>query len=109
MNKEKDMPREAHSRYGAFSFTLSILSGIAYLITIVTALAIDESSTRGISDSSFETIILIVLILLTTQLISLSLGIVGIFQKGSPKLLPILGTTLSAAIFTLSLFALLFL
>ncbi len=89
-----------HSGLGIASFCISIAAGVFIFFTFVIAGAI-EATTPGGMDEESVTAVLVGLALITflfASLVSLGLGIGGLFQKERKKVFAILGTIFSGAI-----------
>lgn len=89
-----------HSGLGIASFIVSIAAGVCIFFTFVIAGAIEATTPGGMNEESVTAIIigLLLVIFLFATLVSLGLGIGGLFQKQRKKIFAILGTVFSATI-----------
>ena len=89
-----------HSGLGIASFCISIAAGVFIFFTFIVAGAIGAATPGGMDEESV-TAVLVGLALITflfASLVSLGLGIGGLFQKERKKVFAILGTIFSGAI-----------
>ena len=89
-----------HSKLGIASFITTMLAGIIMLAIFIYAGVLEASTPGGMSEDSAEAIIIgfSFIGILFLLLVSLGLGIAGLFQKGQKKVFAILGTTFSSLI-----------
>jgi hypothetical protein len=98
-----------HSGLGISSFILSILAGPCLFLVFVVAGIMEASTPGGIDEKSPAAVVvgLSFIAFLLLLLVSLGLGIGGLFQKDRKKLFAILGTIFSTGLILCSLLVLL--
>lgn len=89
-----------HSGIGIASFITSVITGVLMFLLIAGAAVLGAATPGGLSSSQPVTVLVGILIiaLLFISLVSLGLGIGGLFQKSRKKLFAILGTIFSISI-----------
>ncbi len=94
------MEPKKHSGIGIASFITSLISGVFIFLLIVIAGIMEASSPTGIDEESAAAILVGLALFLFggLALISLGLGIAGLFQKDRQKVFAILGTVFSSSI-----------
>tara|TARA_Y100001970_G_C14195909_1_gene838079 strand:+ start:1539 stop:1868 length:330 start_codon:yes stop_codon:yes gene_type:complete len=101
------MERQGQSKLGIASLLISIFTAIGIFITIIIAGIVEANTIGGMDEESLEAILLGLSIfgLCFLDLLSIGLGIAGIFQKIRYRITAIIGTIISTAtlIITLSL------
>jgi heme/copper-type cytochrome/quinol oxidase subunit 3 len=90
---------QKHSGLGIASFVMSVIAGIITFGLIVAATVVEMSSPDGMDEESMEAVLLGLSLIATlfVLLVSLGLGICGLFQSGK-KVFAILGVVFSACI-----------
>lgn len=99
--------RSGQSRLGIASLILSVSSSLHMFILFVIAGVWEASEPGGVDESSAAAVILglFVFACLGSLLVSMGLGIAGIFQKQRVTVFAFIGTALSVASFIASAFA----
>lgn len=87
-----------HSGLGIASFVTSIVAGLFTFILIIVAGVLETSTPGGIDEKSPAAIIigLLIIAFILASLVSLGLGIGGLFTKERKKIFAILGTIFSS-------------
>lgn len=101
------MERQGQSKLGIASLLTSLLAAIGIFITIIIAGVVESNTIGGMDEESLEAILLGLCIFGFgfLDLLSIGLGIAGIFQKIRYRITAIIGTIISTAtlLITLSL------
>ncbi len=101
------MERTGQSRLGLASLGISLLSAVGLFVVFVFAGVIEASTPSGMSEESLEAMVigLFMFGFIGLDLISIGLGIAGVFQKTRDRVTAIVGTVIATAtvIVTMSL------
>ena len=101
------MERQGQSKLGISSLLISLFAAIGLVITIIIAGVVEANTIGGMDEESLEAILLGLCIFGFgfLDLLSIGLGIAGMFQKIRYRITAIIGTIISTAtlIITLSL------
>ncbi len=94
------MEPKKHSGIGIASFIISLISGGFIFLLIIIAGVMEASSPTGIDEESAAAVLIGLALFFFggLSLVSLGLGIAGLFQQERQKVFAILGTVFSSAI-----------
>ena len=92
--------KKSHSKLGIASFITSILAGIIMLALFIYAGILETNTPGGMSEDSIEAMLIGfgIISIGFMLLVSLGLGIAGLFQKQQQKVFATIGTVFSSII-----------